>query len=96
LQPAQKPLARAGLTLHDVDLMELNEFFAGLAITVLRQPGPAAGAGRLNPHGGPSVPGHPPDMSGACRAVKTPDRKHAIATIGAGADRGTAVPNGRA
>ncbi|PPQ26683.1 hypothetical protein [Rhodopila globiformis] len=46
----QKPLARIGLTLHDVDLMELNDSFARQAVAMARQPGHRrAGRARVRP-----------------------------------------------
>ncbi len=61
----QKALARAGLTLDDLDLIELNEAFAAQSLAVLREWGLDPEDGRLNPNGGAIALGHPLGCSGA-------------------------------
>jgi 3-oxoadipyl-CoA thiolase len=63
-------LARIGLTLAQVDLIELNEAFAAQALAVLRELGIADDAPHVNPLGGAIALGHPLGMSGA-RLVTT-------------------------
>ena len=66
----RKALARAGLTLADMDVIELNEAFAAQALAVLRELGLADDAPHVNPNGGAIAIGHPLGMSGA-RLVAT-------------------------
>jgi len=63
-------LALAGLTLGDMDLIELNEAFAAQALAVTRSLGLADDAHHVNPNGGAIALGHPLGMSGA-RLVTT-------------------------
>ncbi|MFS8370870.1 3-oxoadipyl-CoA thiolase [Acetobacter indonesiensis] len=64
-----KLLARTGLTLDDIDLIELNEAFASQSLAVLRQLGLEDDCERVNPHGGAIALGHPLGMSGARLAL---------------------------
>ena len=66
----RKVLAKAGLTLADMDVIELNEAFAAQALAVLRDLGLADDAAHVNPNGGAIALGHPLGMSGA-RLVTT-------------------------
>jgi acetyl-CoA acetyltransferase family protein len=66
----RKALAKAGLTLADVDVIELNEAFAAQALAVLRDHGIADDAAHVNPNGGAIALGHPLGASGA-RLVTT-------------------------
>jgi acetyl-CoA acyltransferase len=65
-----KALERTGLTLGDVDLIELNEAFAAQSLAVLREWGIDAEDHRLNVNGGAIALGHPLGCSGA-RLVTT-------------------------
>jgi acetyl-CoA acyltransferase len=66
----RKVLAKAGLTLKQIDLIELNEAFASQALAVLRELGIADDAPHVNPNGGAIALGHPLGASGA-RLVTT-------------------------
>jgi acetyl-CoA acetyltransferase family protein len=67
---SQKMLARLGLTIDQMDVVELNEAFAAQALAVQRQLGLADDAAHVNPNGGAIALGHPLGMSGA-RLVTT-------------------------
>ena len=58
-------LARAGMTIEDIDVMELNEAFAAQVIPVCRELGVDPFGEKLNPHGGAIALGHPYGMTGA-------------------------------
>ena len=62
---SKKLLARLGLQLADIDLIELNEAFAAQALAVLRDLGLADDSAHVNPNGGAIALGHPLGMSGA-------------------------------
>jgi len=93
----QKLLAKSGLTLKDIDLMELNEAFAAQALAVLRQLGLPDDAEHVNPYGGAIALGHPLGMSGARLAMtavnglETRGQKRAIATMCIGVGQGIAA-----
>ncbi len=67
---ARKVLAQTGLSLADMDVIELNEAFAAQGLAVLRDLGLADDAAHVNPNGGAIALGHPLGMSGA-RLVTT-------------------------
>ena len=66
----RKVLALAGLTIAEMDVIELNEAFAAQALACLRELGVADDAPQVNPNGGAIALGHPLGMSGA-RLVTT-------------------------
>jgi len=65
LPATRKALALAGLTLDQMDVIELNEAFASQALAVLRDLGIADDAPQVNPNGGAIALGHPLGASGA-------------------------------
>ena len=65
IEAVRKVLARAGMTIEDVDVMELNEAFAAQVIPVCRELGVDPFGEKLNPHGGAIALGHPYGMTGA-------------------------------
>jgi 3-oxoadipyl-CoA thiolase len=67
---SQKVLAKTGLSIAQMDVIELNEAFAAQALAVLRQLGVADDAANVNPNGGAIAIGHPLGASGA-RLVTT-------------------------
>jgi 3-oxoadipyl-CoA thiolase len=93
----EKLLARAGLDIDDIDIIELNEAFAAQALAVLRQLGLPDDADHVNPNGGAIALGHPLGMSGA-RLVLTAARelqrlkaRRAVATMCIGVGQGISV-----
>lgn len=62
---SQKVLARAGLSIEQMDVIELNEAFASQALATLRELGVADDDPRVNPNGGAIALGHPLGASGA-------------------------------
>jgi acetyl-CoA C-acetyltransferase len=90
-------LDRAGLTLADVDLVELNEAFAAQALAVLRELGLPEDGDRVNPNGGAIALGHPLGMSGArlalTAALELADRgaRRALVTMCIGVGQGIAL-----
>ena len=72
-----KALERAGLSLADVDLVELNEAFAAQAVAVVRDAG--LDPERVNPSGGAIALGHPIGATGAILTVKL---MHALERLG--------------
>ena len=93
----EKLLALTGLTMRDIDLLELNEAFASQALAVTRNLGLADDDPRINPHGGAIALGHPLGMSGARLALtavnglETIGGKRAIATMCIGVGQGIAA-----
>src|SRR5215210_5883232 len=65
IDAVRKVLARAGMTIEDVDVMELNEAFAAQVLPVCRELGVDPFGEQLNPHGGAIALGHPYGMTGA-------------------------------
>ena len=93
----RKVLAKAGLKLADVDVIELNEAFASQALAVLRDHGIADDAPYVNPNGGAIALGHPLGASGA-RLVTTAlyqlqrsGGRHALCTMCIGVGQGIAM-----
>jgi acetyl-CoA acyltransferase len=94
---SEKVLARAGLTLRQMDVIEINEAFAAQALAVIRQLGLRDDAEHVNPNGGAIALGHPLGMSGA-RLVATAayelarrERRFALCTMCIGVGQGIAL-----
>ena len=64
----QKLLAKVGMTINDIDLMELNEAFAAQAVAVIREL--EIDPEKVNPNGGAIALGHPVGATGAILTVK--------------------------
>jgi acetyl-CoA C-acetyltransferase len=65
IEAVRQVLDRAGMTIDDVDAMELNEAFAAQVLPVCRELGVDPFGEKLNPHGGAIALGHPYGMTGA-------------------------------
>ena len=94
---SRKALARAGLCIEDMDVIELNEAFAAQALAVLRQLGVRDDAAHVNPNGGAIAIGHPLGASGArlvttaaYELARTGDR-YALCTMCIGVGQGIAM-----
>jgi len=93
----QKLMARTGLDLREVDVIELNEAFAAQGLAVLRQLGVADDDARVNPHGGAIALGHPLGASGArlagtaMRALEAGGGRRAVVTMCIGVGQGIAA-----
>jgi acetyl-CoA C-acetyltransferase len=68
---ARKALARAGLELKDMDIIEINEAFAAQVLACLKAFGLAGDDSRVNPNGGAIALGHPLGASGARLTLST-------------------------
>ncbi len=94
---SQKLLARLGLTIADMDVIELNEAFAAQGLAVLRQLGLPDDAPHVNPNGGAIALGHPLGMSGARLALTATEQlqrtsgRYALATMCIGVGQGIAL-----
>jgi acetyl-CoA acyltransferase len=93
----EKLLARLGLRIREIDVIELNEAFAAQALAVTRRLGLPDDAEHVNPHGGAIALGHPLGASGArlamtaVNALETHGGKRALATMCIGVGQGIAV-----
>jgi len=93
----RKALALAGLTIADMDVVELNEAFASQALAVLRDLGILDDAPHVNPNGGAIALGHPLGASGArlvTAAVLQLQRtggRYALCTLCIGVGQGLAM-----
>ena len=90
-------LKRAGLTLDQIDIIELNEAFAAQSIACLKELGIANDDERVNVNGGAIALGHPLGMSGAritysaALELQKTGKKYALATMCVGVGQGYAV-----
>ena len=96
--PATKlALQRAGLTLAQMDVIELNEAFAAQSLACVRELGIADDDPRVNPNGGAIALGHPLGMSGARLALTAMHElertggRYALCTMCIGVGQGFAV-----
>jgi 3-oxoadipyl-CoA thiolase len=94
---SQKALKRAGLTLEDMDILELNEAFASQVLACTRALGIADNDPRINPNGGAIALGHPLGMSGArllltaARQLQESSKRYALVTMCIGVGQGYAT-----
>jgi 3-oxoadipyl-CoA thiolase len=94
---SQKALNRAGLTLADMDILELNEAFAAQVLACTRAMGIEDNDPRINPNGGAIALGHPLGMSGArmlltaARELQRTQKCYALVTMCVGVGQGYAA-----
>jgi acetyl-CoA acyltransferase len=94
---SEKLLARLGLKIADMDVIELNEAFAAQALAVTRMLGLPDDAEHVNPNGGAIALGHPLGMSGArlaataARELARRGGRYALATMCIGVGQGIAL-----
>lgn len=90
-------LKRAGLTIKDIDIIELNEAFAAQSLACTRAWGLADNDSRINPNGGAIALGHPLGMSGArilnsaAIELQEQNKRYALVTLCIGVGQGYAV-----
>lgn len=93
----QKILQRSGLTLDQMDVIEMNEAFAAQVLSCSRALGLADNDPRINPNGGAIALGHPLGMSGAriilaaANELVRSNKRYALATMCIGVGQGYAV-----
>jgi acetyl-CoA C-acetyltransferase len=98
VEASRQALARAGLGIGDIDLVELNEAFAAQVIPAARQLGvDPFDEDKLNVHGGAIALGHPFGMSGAritatlINGLRTRDKQFGLETMCVGGGQGMAM-----
>ena len=93
----RKLLARTGMSLDDIDVIELNEAFASQSLACIRDLGLADDDPRVNPNGGAIALGHPLGMSGArllvtaMHELQVTGKRYALCTMCIGVGQGIAT-----
>ena len=93
----QLVMQRSGLSIDEMDVIELNEAFAAQGLAVLRALGVADDDPRVNPNGGAIALGHPLGMSGArlaltaARELQRTGKRYALCTMCIGVGQGFAM-----
>lgn len=94
---SEKALKKAGLTLADMDIIEVNEAFAAQVLACTRQMGIADDDPRINPNGGAIAIGHPLGMTGtrilhtAALELQQQQKRYALVTMCIGVGQGYAT-----
>nr|WP_271209049.1 acetyl-CoA C-acetyltransferase [Rhodococcus wratislaviensis]GLK33494.1 acetyl-CoA acetyltransferase [Rhodococcus wratislaviensis] len=97
VEASKQALARAGMTIDDVDLVELNEAFAAQVIPSARDLGVDPFGDKLNVHGGAIAVGHPFGMTGAritttlLNGLRARDKSIGLETMCVGGGQGMAI-----
>lgn len=97
VEAIHKALARAGLRLADMDIIEINEAFASQVLGCLKGLGLALDDPRVNPNGGAIAVGHPLGASGArlalstARALQLSGKRYAVVSLCIGVGQGLAM-----
>lgn len=96
VEASNKALQRVGLTLKDIDIIEINEAFAAQVLACTRKLGIADDDSRINPNGGGISIGHPLGMSGgriiqtAALQLQETKKRYALVTMCIGVGQGYA------
>ena len=97
VEASRKALKRAGITMDEIDIIELNEAFAAQSLACIREWGLEDNDSRINPNGGAIAIGHPLGMSGA-RLLQTAaielqkqNKQYALVTMCVGVGQGYAT-----
>jgi acetyl-CoA C-acetyltransferase len=97
IEASRQALKRAGMTIDDVDVVEINEAFAAQVIPSARGLGVDPFSDKLNPHGGAIALGHPFGMTGArilctlLNDLRTLDATYGLETMCVGGGQGMAM-----
>jgi len=97
VKATEKALAKANLTMDDIDVIELNEAFAVQALACIREWGLKDDDPRINPNGGAIAIGHPLGMTGtrltlsAAHELNLTNKKYALVTMCVGVGQGYAA-----
>ncbi|HEX2196323.1 MAG TPA: acetyl-CoA C-acyltransferase [Actinomycetota bacterium] len=97
IEAVRKVLKQAGMSIDDVDVMELNEAFAAQVLPVCREVGVDPFGEKLNPNGGAIALGHPYGMTGArimctlLNDLETLDKTVGLETMCVGGGQGMAM-----
>ena len=97
VEASNKSLAKAGLTMKDMDIIELNEAFAAQALACIRAWGLKDNDPRINPNGGAIAIGHPLGVTGtrlahtAALQLQLTNKKYALITMCIGVGQGYAA-----
>jgi acetyl-CoA C-acetyltransferase len=97
IEAVRKVLAQSGMTIEDIEVMELNEAFAAQVLPVCRELGVDPFGEKLNPHGGAIALGHPYGMTGArimctlLNDLQTLDKTVGLETMCVGGGQGMAM-----
>ena len=97
IEAVRRVLKQAGMTIDDVDVVELNEAFAAQVLPVCREIGVDPFSEKLNPHGGAIALGHPYGMTGArimctlLNDLETLDKTIGLETMCVGGGQGMAM-----
>lgn len=97
VEASNKALKKAGLTMEDIDIIELNEAFAAQALACTRAWGLADNDPRINPNGGAIAIGHPLGVTGARVAysaaleLQLKNKRYALVTMCVGVGQGYAA-----
>ncbi len=97
VEAANKALSKAGLTMDDMDVIELNEAFASQALACIRAWGLKDDDPRINPNGGAIAIGHPLGVTGsriafsAALELKLTNKRYALVTMCIGVGQGYAM-----